>query len=88
MSTFLYRIGKACYAARWRVIVAWVALLAVLGLAAGIGGRHFEDAFTIPGAPSQVALDELKMVFPDASGNSALVVLTVPEGQKATDADV
>ena len=82
------RAGRTGLAIVGGLTLAVVGVLAVLGLAAGIGGRHFEDAFTIPGAPSQVALDELKMVFPDASGNSALVVLTVPEGQKATDADV
>ncbi|WP_368492321.1 MMPL family transporter [Cutibacterium sp.] len=40
----------------------------------------YDDSFTIPGAPSQVAYDNLQVTFPQASALSANVVVTVPDG--------
>ena len=60
MSSLLYRLGRASYQARWKVVIAWVlVLLAMAGLARGFGGA-FDDTFEIPGAPSQVAIDQLR----------------------------
>lgn len=88
MSSFLYRIGRASYRARGRVVAAWVLVLVVLGgLSLAIGGS-FNDSFTIPNAPSTIALDRLKASFPEAADSTATVVVTVPEGSRLEDRSV
>ena len=80
MSSLLYRIGRACYRHRGRVLAAWLALLVALGIGVGVGGGSFDDAFQIPGASSQAALDQLKMTFPEAADASAQLLIIAPEG--------
>lgn len=88
MSSFLYRVGRASYRFRGRVVAAWIVLLLVVGgLTAAFGG-HFNDTFTIPGADSTVALDHLKATFPEAADSTATVLVTVPQGAKLEDATV
>ena len=88
MSSFLYRIGRACYRARGKVVAAWLAVLALFGLlAVGIGGA-FEDDFKVPGASSQIALESLRMTFPEAADASATLLITAPPGSRITDSDV
>ena len=86
MSSMLYRIGRACYRHGVRVLAVWLALLVGLGGVVGlIGGAQFNDSFRIPGASSQVALDQLKMTFPSGAAATAQVVLLLPEGQSLND---
>ncbi len=87
MSSMLYRIGRACYRHGVRVLLIWLALVAALGGAAAVvGGPQFNDSFRIPGASSQVALDQLKMTFPSGAATTAQVVLLLPEGESLNDA--
>ena len=59
MSSFLYRIGRASYRARGRVVAAWLLIVVLLGgLSLTIGGA-FDDSFTIP-KDEYVVLDLLK----------------------------
>lgn len=86
MSSLLYRIGRACYRHGVRVLLVWLAVLAALGGTVGLmGGAKFNDNFTIPGASSQVALDQLKMTFPSAAAATAQVVVLLPEGESLHD---
>ncbi len=86
MSSMLYRIGRACYRHGGRVLAVWLMLLAALGGAVVLaGGAQFNDSFRIPGASSQVALDQLKMTFPSAAAATAQVVVLLPEGQSLND---
>ncbi|MFT3971510.1 MAG: MMPL family transporter [Micropruina sp.] len=86
MSSMLYRIGRACYRHGVRVLLVWLALVAALGGAvAAVGGPQFNDSFRIPGASSQVALDQLKMTFPSGAATTAQVVLLLPEGESLND---
>nr|WP_300147524.1 MMPL family transporter [Propionicimonas sp.] len=88
MSSFLYRMGRACYHRRGRVLAGWLVVLAVLGgLTLTIGGA-FDDAFTIPGAESTIALNQLKVTFPEAADATATVLITAPEGSRMEDKDV
>ena len=85
MSTWIYRLARASWRARKRVVAAWLAILVVLGgLALAVGGS-FNDEFDIPGASSLVALDGLRMTFPEAALSSANMVVLAPERQKVTD---
>jgi len=88
VSSFLYRIGRASYRRRGRVLAGWLIVLALLGtLAVTIGGQ-FDDAFEIPGAESTEALDRLKVTFPEAADATATILITAPEGELLTDKDV
>ncbi|MGB7963444.1 MAG: MMPL family transporter [Propionicimonas sp.] len=88
MSAYLYRLGRACFRFRGRVLAAWLALLVVLGLAAAAFGGSYDDAFEIPGASSQIALASLKVTFPEAADASASVVIGAPPGDRITNPDV
>ncbi len=86
MSSFLHDLSAWCFRRAKTVMAIWLGILALLGgLTAGFGGS-FEDTFTIPGAPSQVAMDNLKSTFPQAADLTADVVVTVPKGQSVESA--
>ena len=88
MSAYLYRIGRACYRLRGRVVGVWAIILVLFGgLALAVGG-DFDDVFEVPGASSTKALAQLKVTFPEAADASATVLITAPDGKKLTDADV
>lgn len=85
MSSLLYRIGRACYRHRGRVLALWLVLLAVLGLGTALARGVFDDGFRIPGASSQKALDQLKMTFPEAADASAQLLVIAPDGASLKD---
>lgn len=80
MSSLLHDLGVWCFRRAKTVVALWLVLLALLGV--GVAALHgdYDDFFTIPGAPSQVAYDKLQVAFPQASALSANVVVTVPDG--------
>ncbi|MEA5664406.1 MAG: MMPL family transporter [Cutibacterium granulosum] len=80
MSSFLHDLGAWCFRRAKTVVALWLGLLVLLGL--GVVALHsdYDDSFTIPGAPSQLAYDKLQVTFPQASALSANAVITVPDG--------
>lgn len=88
MSSFLYRLARACYRARGRVLAAWLAVLALFGVLTATVAGNFDDDFNIPGASSQVALDQLKMTFPEAAYSEAVVLLLAPPGKTIDDPEI
>ena len=88
MSSFLYRLGRACYRLRGRVLIGWTVVIVLFaGLALTIGG-HFNDTFEVPGASSTKALNQLKVTFPEAADATATVLITAPKGAKLEDRKV
>jgi RND superfamily putative drug exporter len=88
MATYLYRIGRFAFR-RWRLVaVGWLALLALVVTGAMTLSGATSEAFSIPGTPSQKAIDTLGDRFPEAAadGATARVVFAAPAGQKLTDA--
>ncbi|MDI2031569.1 MMPL family transporter [Saccharopolyspora sp. TS4A08] len=82
MSSLLYRLGRAVVRGRAWVLVAWLALLAVLGTGAALFQQGMETEMSIPGSESQDTLDHLNNVFPQMSGSSAQLVATAPPGER------
>jgi RND superfamily putative drug exporter len=71
----LYRLGAFAARHPWRVVVLWVsALVAVIGLAATVGGA-LHDNYDIPGTGAQRGADLLERSFPAMSGADARVVV-------------
>ncbi|MFB9313076.1 MMPL family transporter [Nocardioides plantarum] len=89
MATYLYRLGKTAFR-RWPLFLAgWLTLLVVVVGAAATISKPFNDAFTIPGIPSEKAADLQTELFPDAPDAFAQaninVVVAAPEGSTLAD---
>ena len=82
MSSSLYRLGHAVVARARLVLALWaVVLVALGGLAAGLGGQ-LQDNLTIPGTESQQGLDTLEQRFPELAGTSGQILFVAPEGER------
>ena len=80
----LQRWGRTAARHHWRVIAGWVVLIAaVWAVGIALGGEADND-FTVPGTPSQDALDLLESDFPAAAAASATVVYRSPDGSNVT----
>ena len=82
MSAFLYRLGRACYRGRGRVLASWLAVLALFGVLALTVGGSYDDNFSVPGSSSTKALEMLEVTFPEAADASATVVVGAPAGER------
>ncbi|WP_210506402.1 MMPL family transporter [Naasia sp. SYSU D00057] len=85
MATLLYRLGRWAYTRPWRVILAWVVLVAGIGTTAVLFGGETEESYAIPGTESQEAIDRLAAVFPQTAGASIQIVQQTPEGATIED---
>src|SRR3954468_18092576 len=85
MATLLYRIGRWAYSRPWRVLLAWVVVIAGVGTAAVLFGGKTAESYAIPGTESQEAIDKLAAVFPQTAGASIQVAREAP-GAPAGDA--
>jgi len=80
MSALLARIARALTHHWKRSLVAALVVVALLGAAAGTGGRAADD-FAIPGTETQQALDLFKAHSPAFAGADATVVFSVEDGR-------
>jgi putative drug exporter of the RND superfamily len=85
MATYLYRLGGWAFDNRRKVLLGWVAVLALVVAGAGAFKGEFSTKFEVPGTESQRAQDLLHEKFPGAGGASARVVFAAPEGERLTD---
>jgi len=85
MATYLYRLGGWAFDNRRKVLLGWVALLAVVIASATAFSGTFSSKFEVPGTESQRAQDLLYEKYPGAGGASARVVFEAPKGEKLTD---
>ena len=85
MSTFLYALGRWSYRHPWRVLVAWLLLLAIAGGSAAVFMKGTDNAFNIPGTESQAGIQQLSRSFPQASGTSAQIIVVADDGDQVAD---
>ena len=66
----------------WRVIGAWIGILAALIVLVGAVGGDLRDEFEIPGSETQKATDLIEAEFASEQGGVLNVVFAAPEGQR------
>ena len=64
----------------WKVIGGWVIVLAVLAITSMQFGGQYSATFGLPGSESEKAIAILQEKFPEASGDSATIVIQAQDG--------
>ncbi|TDC56836.1 MMPL family transporter [Actinomadura sp. KC345] len=88
MATLLYRLGRWCFGRRGPVVLVWLVLLGVLGVAAAAFSGPTSDEFRMPGTESQRAMDALETRFPQATGATGTVVIAAPQNERLSPGEV
>jgi RND superfamily putative drug exporter len=74
--------ARANAAHPWRVIGAWIGIVAVLIFAVGTIGGDLRDEFEIPGSDTQRATDLIESEFASEQGSVLNIVFAAPAGQR------
>ncbi|GAA4547268.1 MMPL family transporter [Pseudonocardia xishanensis] len=86
MAELLHRLGAFSARHAWRVVVAWIAVLAAAVVAFLLVGGTLGTAITIPGTPTDEVSKRLTAELPEAGGGTGLIVLHTTDGQPFTPA--
>ncbi len=78
----LARWMRACANNPWRVVFAWLGIIATLIVLVATVGGSLEDEFTIPGSDTQKATDLLEAEFASEQGGVLNVVFAAPQGER------
>src|SRR5688572_22840435 len=73
---------RACANHPWRVMIAWVGIIASLILLVATVGGDLKDEFTIPGSETQRATDLIEAEFAAEQGGVLNIVFAAPEGER------
>ena len=82
MSTYLYRIGRFAYDRPWRVIGAWLALIAVVVAVLAVNPPRISNEMRINGTPAQQIIDDLAERMPQSSGGQGMIAFAAPAGER------
>ncbi|MGY1551157.1 MMPL family transporter [Microbacterium sp. A588] len=85
MSTLLSSLGRWSFRHPWRVLVAWLLILAAAGGGALVLNQGTDNSFSIPGTESQDGLEQLSRSFPQVSGTNAQFIVVAADGDSITD---
>ncbi len=80
MSTLLYKVGKAAYDHRVKVLFAWLGILLVLAGSLALNSPRLSSEIRIDGTPAQTVIDELTAALPEASGGQGSIVFRAEDG--------
>src|SRR5215204_3000943 len=78
----LSRWAHSCATHPWRVVFAWVGIIAGLVLLVATVGGSLKDEFEIPGSDTQKATDLIESKFAAEQGGVLNVVFAAPEGER------
>ena len=78
----LSRWAHACATHPWRVVFAWVGIIAGLVLLVATVGGSLKDEFDIPGSDTQKATDLIESEFAAEQGGVLNLVFAAPQGQR------
>lgn len=85
MSTLLSSLGRWSFRHPWRVLVAWLIILAAAGGGAVVLQQGTDNSFSIPGTEAQDGLEQLSRSFPQVSGTNAQFIVVAADGDEITD---
>ena len=74
--------ARMCATHPWRVVFAWIGIIATLIVLVSTIGGSLRDKFEIPGSDTQRATDLLKAEFASEQGAVMNIVLAAPEGER------
>lgn len=77
MQKILSNINQLAFDHPWRIISAWLVLLALLATGAAMNFQSPGNSMTIPGTEAQRGIDKLSSLFPDAGKSSGRIVVSV-----------
>ena len=78
----LARWMRWCANHTWKVVLGWVAIIAVLILLVATVGGSLKDEFEIPGSDTQRATDLIESEFASEQGSVLNLVFAAPEGER------
>src|SRR4051812_13371515 len=76
------RWARFCATHPWRVIIGWVAIIALLVVLVATVGGGLRDEFQIPGSDTQKATDLIESKFASEQGAVLNIVFAAPAGQR------
>ena len=76
------RWTRSCAKHPWRVVLAWVGIIATLIVLVSTIGGSLKDEFEIPGSDTQKATDLIESEFAEEQGGVLNVVFAAPEGER------
>ncbi|MFE9492048.1 MMPL family transporter [Streptomyces sp. NPDC006641] len=87
MAATLYKLGRFAFRHRYLVVLLWISLLTLGGMAAAQAPASGPTSFAMPGTESQRAYDLIDERFEGqkADGATARVVFKAPEGHRITE---
>ncbi|HIX78538.1 MAG TPA: MMPL family transporter [Candidatus Corynebacterium faecipullorum] len=89
MAKLLYHLGRWSYINRWKVIIAWIFIVAAAGGATLSLMKPMTTEYSISGTPAIDATRRAVELFPEngnpANAPSVNLVFKAPEGQKLSD---
>ncbi|MFI5770920.1 MMPL family transporter [Streptomyces sp. NPDC051658] len=87
MAALLYKLGRFAFRHRYLVVLLWISLLTLGGVAAAQAPATGPTTFAVPGTESQRAYDLIDERFEGqrADGATARVVFKAPEGHRITE---
>src|SRR6185503_2252379 len=77
----LARWMRWCANHTWKVVLGWVAIIAILILLVATVGGSLKDEFEIPGSDTQRATDLIESEFTSEQGSVLNLVFAAPEGE-------
>src|SRR5688572_2878555 len=78
----LARWMRACATHPWRVVLAWLGIIAALIFTVGAFGGSLKDEFSIPGSDTQKATDLIESEFASEQGGVLNLVFAAPAGER------
>ncbi len=81
------RWTRACATHPWRVVLAWIGIIAALIVLVATVGGSLKDEFDIPGSDTQKATDLIETEFASEQGGVLNVVFAAPPGERVDTAE-
>jgi putative drug exporter of the RND superfamily len=78
----LARWMRACATHPWRVVLAWIVIIATLIFVVAAFGGSLKDEFEIPGSDTQKATDLIESEFAEEQGGVLNLVFAAPRGER------